>query len=214
MVARAHLEAMLGLYWANKGFVGSFWGSTFNPNGSGVRLMLGHLEATMNVDPLFGPFKTILGMPLLGHVGLCWRLSGLRFNSQRKIFLLRVNFGSVSGLCWAIWKVCWAHVGPLLAHLGVCWGLSGLEFQSQPNMVRLGLKFGSVSGLCWAIWKVCWAYVGPMLGLCWLIWGSVGGFRGLNFNPNGSMVPLGLNFGSVSGLCWAIWRLCWVFVGI
>ena len=28
------------------------------------------------------------------------------------------------------------------------------------------------------------------------------------------MVPLGLNFGSVSGLCSAMWKLCWVFVGI
>ena len=69
--------------------------------------MLGHLEATINVDPLFGPFKTILGMPLLGHVGLCWRLSGLKF---RKHGSVGIEFGVGFRLM----------LGHLEAMLGLC----------------------------------------------------------------------------------------------
>ena len=77
-----------------------------------------------------GPLGGYVG-PLLAHLGVCWGLSGLKFQSQPNMVRLGLNFGSVSGLCWAIWKVCWAYVGPLLAHLGVCWRLSGLRFNSQ-----------------------------------------------------------------------------------
>ena len=42
-------------------------------------------------------------------------------------------------------------------------------------------------------------YVGPL--------GALLAAFGPKINPNGSMVPLRLNFGSVLGLCWAIWRL-------
>ena len=78
-------------------------------------------------------------------------------------------------------------------------------------MVLLEVNFGSVLGICWAMWRLGWAFVGPFnslypetvadranfqahVGLCWRL-------LGLKFNPNGSMGPLGFNFGSVSGLC-------------
>ena len=112
-----HLEGMLGPCWA---FVGSFGGllaafgariSIPTEHGSvgiefwvGFGLMLGHLEGMLGLCWAYV-------RPLLAHLGVCWRLSGLRFNSQRKICLLRVNFGSVLGLCWAIWRLCWVFVG-------------------------------------------------------------------------------------------------------
>ena len=68
-----------------------------------------------------GPFGGYVG-PLLAHLGVCWGLSGLKFQSQPNMVRLGLNFGSVSGLCWAIWKVCWAYVGPML---GLCWLIWG-----------------------------------------------------------------------------------------
>ena len=64
-----------------------------------------------------GPFGGYVG-PLLAHLGVCWGLSGLKFQSQPNMVRLGLNFGSVSGLCWAIWN----HVGCML---GLCWAIWG-----------------------------------------------------------------------------------------
>ena len=76
-----HLEAMLGLYWANKGFVGSFWGSTFNPKGSGVRLMLGHLEAMLGSCL---EYKAMREPNLASRFGLATRMQDKQLICQEK----------------------------------------------------------------------------------------------------------------------------------
>ena len=107
---------------------------------------------------------------------------------------LRFNFGSVLGLCWAIWRLqktrvnvyyftrvffgrilepSWAYIvssfGPFWGYVGLCWRLSGLKFQPQPKHGSVEVEF----------WVGFWAYVGPfggyvgpllVLGLCWAIW--------------------------------------------
>ena len=138
---------------------------------------------------------------MLGYLGLCWRLSGPKKNPEVGFF-----FGSVLGLCWAIWRLCWAsvgpfegYVGPLLGHLGFCWRLSGRKKYPQPKIFRLGV----ILGRFWAYVGPFGGYVGPLLGHframfgCWRL-------SGLKFQPqrkHGSVevefwIGFGLKIGS------------------
>jgi hypothetical protein len=56
------------------------------------------------VGPLLGHFKA-----MLGHLGLCWRLSGLKFQSQRKHGSVEIEF--------------WVGLGLMLGHLEAMLGL-------------------------------------------------------------------------------------------
>ena len=73
-----------------------------------------------------------------------------------------------------------------------------IKFQSQRTHGSVGIEFGVGFGRLRSHWTVCWAFVGTFWGYVVLllgVLGSVGGFWGENFNPNGRMVPLGLNLG-------------------
>ena len=132
-----HLEAMLGLCWVIEGlfwaFVGSF-GALLAAFGAKIStptdawLRWGWILDRFRAYA--GPFGGYVG-PLLGHLGLCWRLSGLKFQPQRMHGSVEVEFWIGCGLR-AIWRLCWAfvgslkdYVGPLSGHLGLCWRLSG-----------------------------------------------------------------------------------------
>ena len=85
----------------------------------GFGLMLGHLEA------------------MLGYLELCWRLSGLNFNPNGSMAPLRLNLGSVSGFCWAIWRLCWDFVVPSFRP---CWNqIWQPALVSQPECKRISL---------------------------------------------------------------------------
>ena len=68
--------------------------------------MLGHLEAMLGLC-------SISCFALSGHLGLYWRLSGLKFQSQRK-------HGSVGVEFWVGFRLVLGHVE---AMLGLCWNI-------------------------------------------------------------------------------------------
>ena len=72
----------------------------------GFGLMLGHLEGMLGLCWAYV-------RPLLAHLGVCWRLSGLTFQSQRKHGSVGIEFWVSFGLM----------LGHLEAMLGVCWNI-------------------------------------------------------------------------------------------
>ena len=99
------------------------------------------------VEPMLGHFRA-----MLGDLGLCWRLSNSnlkktefynisvflgflsleskpaweakKFHPNRSLVRLKLNFVSVSGLCWAIWRLQKTRV-KFYYFTRVFWGLLG-----------------------------------------------------------------------------------------
>ena len=66
--------------------------------------------------------------PLLAHLGVCWRLSGLKFQSQRKHGSVGIEFWVGFGLM----------LGHLEAMLGLCWNITNvgslLEYKTRVHL--------------------------------------------------------------------------------
>ena len=88
---------------------------------------------------------------------------------------LRLNFGSVSGLCWAIWRLCWASVGPFLVYVGPLLGIIlSLKKRVKLNPLFCWALLGLVGPSRWAYLEASWV----MLGLCWAHVGPFGVYVG------------------------------------
>ena len=71
--------------------------------------MLGHLEGMLGLCWAYV-------RPLLAHLGVCWRLSWLKFQSQRKHGSVGIEFWVGFGLM----------LGHLEAMLGLCWNITNI----------------------------------------------------------------------------------------
>ena len=115
---------------------------------------------------------------MLGHLGFCWQLSGVKFKPQRTRGSVEVEFWfgfglmlghleAMLGLCWAILGLCWAFVGSFGALLAA-FGPKKIPPTENFSVcfffgVGFGLMLGHLEvmlGLCWAILGLCWAFVG------------------------------------------------------
>ena len=78
------------------------------------------------------------------------------------------------GLCWAMWRLCWAYVWPVLGHFGASWGYVeacwacvgwfGALMGSKINTNQASVRLGFVLGLCCLCWGSCWAKMACSFG--------------------------------------------------
>ena len=121
-------------------------------------------------------------MPMLGNLGSklgpCWassgwRLSGLKFQPQRKHGSVEVEFwvgfGLMLGHLEALLGLCWAI-------LGLCWALLAAFGPKKKNRRKIFLSWVFL-GRFWAYVGPFGGFVGPLLGHFRAMLGSVGGFR-------------------------------------
>ena len=96
-----------------------------------------------------GPFWVYVG-PMLGHWMGFWGSmevsGGKKYNHQQKVCPLRVFFGwllkTMSGQCWAVLGLCWAHVGSLDGLLGFHGGFWREKNNSQHQSLSVEGYFG------------------------------------------------------------------------
>ena len=133
---------------------------------------------------------------------------------------LRLNFGSVLGLCWAIWRLFKNPRKILLFYACFFWA-------------HFGAFLGLYSLLCWAILGLCWALLaafGPKISTpteAWFRWGWILGQFWAYVGPFGGYLKTRVKFyyftrvfwahfgaflGLYSLLCWAILGLCWALL--
>ena len=139
----------------------------------GVGLLLGHWRLFW---AFVGPFWGYVTL-LLCHLGSCWQLSGVKFQSQRTYGSVGIEVVVGVGLLLGHWRLFWAFVGPfwgyvtlLLCHVGICWQLSGVKFQSQRTHgsveIEVGVGFAlNYAGALEAMLGLL-VHLRAMLGLC------------------------------------------------
>ena len=151
-----------------------------------------------DVGPLLCHFRA-----MLGHLELCWGLSGVKFQPQPKHGSVEVEFCLGFGLMLG-------HLEAMLGYVGLFGALLaafGPKFQSQrkhgPVEVEFGVGFGLMLGHLEAMLGLCWAFVGPFGGY---VWPLLGHFRALlaafgpKFQSQRKHGPVQVEFGVGFGL--------------
>ena len=202
-------------FWASWMFLD---GEKPTPTGKPVRWGSFWVTFCDYVGPMLGRFGSTLGPCWVIWWALWASMEVSRGKKKPPTKKLSVEgyfgwlFATMSGQCWAVLGLCWAHVGSSDGLYGLPWRFLDPQQESLSVEVHFGWlfdyvgpmlgRFGSMLGPCWVIW--------------WALWASMEVSRGKKSLQQKSC-PLRVILGDFLRLCranvWAVLGLCWAHVG-
>ena len=153
-----------------------------------------------------------------GLYGLPWRFLEGKNNPQRESLCVEGYFGSLvetmSGQCWAVLGLCWAHVGSFDGLFGVPW-----SFLRAEKNLREACPVEGFLGLFSA--PITWAQHRPQIDQHWP---DIGPALVNDTQRNDCIIrilmmrsfpwPMLSNVRSMLGPCWGIWWASWGFMEV